>query len=108
MVVEDGNQHGETLIADLCVLGVWLPQAEVLLDIRVVDTDTQSYLHHTPGRVLLMLKLKRRTSILMPVLHDVPTLRPNFFCRCLSRILGHLLFEEDGMQIEYSVGQELC
>ena len=28
VVVEAGDQHSETLIADLCVHGVWLPQAE--------------------------------------------------------------------------------
>ena len=53
MVVEAEDQHGETLIADLCVRGVWLPRAEVLFDIYVVDTDTQSYLLHAPSRVLL-------------------------------------------------------
>ena len=42
VVVVAGDQHGETLIADLCARGVWLPQAEALLDIRVIDTDTQS------------------------------------------------------------------
>ena len=76
VVVEAEDQHGETLIADLCVRGVWLPQAEALFDICVVDTDTQSYLHHTLDRVL---KLKRRTSTLTPVLHDVPTLHPYVF-----------------------------
>ena len=49
VVVEAGDQHGETLIADLCVCGVWLPQAEALFDIHVVDTYAQSYLHHTPS-----------------------------------------------------------
>ena len=47
VVVETGDQHGETLIADLCVCGVCLPQAEALFDIHVIDTDAQSYLHHT-------------------------------------------------------------
>ena len=53
VIVEAGDQHSETLIADLCVGRVWLLQAEVLLDIHVIDTDAQSYLCHTPGRVLL-------------------------------------------------------
>ena len=53
VIVEAGDQHSETLIADLCVQRVWLPQAEVLFDIRVIDTDAQSNLCHTPGRVLL-------------------------------------------------------
>ena len=62
MVVEAGDQHGETLIADLCVRGVWLPQAEVLFDIRVIDTDAQSYLHHTPGRVLLNAEVEKKNK----------------------------------------------
>ena len=33
---------------------------------------------------------------------------PMFFFRWLSRVRGHLLLEKVGMQIEYSVGQELC
>ena len=59
VVVEAGDQYGETLIADLCVHGVWLPQAEALFDIRVVDTDAQSYLHRTPGRVLLNVEVEK-------------------------------------------------
>ena len=62
MVVEAGDQHGETLIADLCVCGVWLPQAEALFDIRVVDTDTQSYLHYTPGTVLLNAEVEKKNK----------------------------------------------
>ena len=31
------------LIADLCVYGVWQLQTDALFDIRVVDTDVQSY-----------------------------------------------------------------
>ena len=62
VVVEAGDQHGETLIADLCVRGVWLPQAEALFDIRVVDTDAQSYLHHTPGRVLLNAEVEKKNK----------------------------------------------
>ena len=47
VVVEAGDQHGETLIADLYVRGVYLPQAEALFDICVIDIDAQSYLHPT-------------------------------------------------------------
>lgn len=31
------------LVADLGVRGVWEPQSEALFDVRVVDTDAQSY-----------------------------------------------------------------
>ena len=47
VVAEAGDQHGETLIADLCVCGVYLPQAEALFDICVIDNVAQSYLHYT-------------------------------------------------------------
>jgi len=43
------DPSGETLVADLSVRGVqgvWLPKVEALFDIRIVDTDTQSYLIH--------------------------------------------------------------
>ena len=32
--------------------GVWLPQAEALFDVRIVDTDAQSYRGRTPKDVL--------------------------------------------------------
>jgi len=56
-VVSDAlvNQTGETLIADLSVRGVWLPQAEALFDVRIVDTDAQSYLNHTPMAMISTL-----------------------------------------------------
>ena len=62
VVVEAGDQHGETLTADLCVHGVWLPQAEELFDICVVHTDAQSYLHHTPSRVLLNAEVEKKNK----------------------------------------------
>ena len=40
----DGDSD-EVLIADLCVQGVWLPQAKALFDIHIIDTDAQSYLY---------------------------------------------------------------
>ena len=39
----DGSASADTLVADLCVCGVWEPQTEPLFDIRVVDTDAWSY-----------------------------------------------------------------
>ena len=59
LVVEAEDQYGETLIADLCAHGVWLPQAEALFDIRIVDTGTQSYFCHTPGRILLNAEVEK-------------------------------------------------
>lgn len=37
---------------DLGVREVWSPQNEVLFDIRIVDTDSPSYKHHTLEAVL--------------------------------------------------------
>ena len=48
MVCEQSATSGGALVADLCIRGVWTPQAETLFDIRVVDTDAQSYCDHTP------------------------------------------------------------
>ena len=31
---------------------MWQPQAEVLFDVRVIDTDTKSYLHRSPNAVI--------------------------------------------------------
>lgn len=62
VVVNTGDQHGETLTPDLCVRGVWLPQAEALFDICVIDTDAHSYLCHTPSRVLLNAQVERKNK----------------------------------------------
>ena len=51
-VVRDGSAVADTLIADLCVRGVWGPQTEALFDIRVVDTDGRSYCARSPKDVL--------------------------------------------------------
>ena len=37
---------------DLGIQGVWQPQVEALLDIRVIDTDAPSYRQHSPVSVL--------------------------------------------------------
>ena len=52
VVCEQTVSSGCALVADLRVCGVWIPQAEALFDIRVVDTDTQSYHDRTPMAVL--------------------------------------------------------
>ena len=49
---QSASSDGGTLVADLCIRGVWVPQAEVLFDIRVVDTDARSYRNRTPLAVL--------------------------------------------------------
>ena len=41
------------LVADLGARGLWAAQTKALLDIRVMDTDTQSYTSRTVNSVLL-------------------------------------------------------
>ena len=61
-IVKDAqdDDSGEVLIADLCVRGVWLPQSEALFDVRIVDTDAQSYLGQTPTSVLLSAEKEKK------------------------------------------------
>ena len=40
--------------------GVWQPQTEALFDIRVTDTDAQSYAHRTVNAVLTAAEKKRK------------------------------------------------
>ena len=40
------------MVADLSVCGVWQPQATTFFDVRVVDSDANSYLHRDVGAVL--------------------------------------------------------
>ena len=51
------------------IQSVWLPQAEVLFDVLIVDTDVQSYLIHSPKSVLYGAELKRRENIQLLVVH---------------------------------------
>ena len=58
------DNSGDVLIADLCVQGVWLPQAEALFDIRIIDTDAQSYLGQPPTQVLSVAKNEKKRKYL--------------------------------------------
>ena len=53
-IVRDANDSAgiPALVADLGVRGVWQPQAEALFDVRVVDTDAQSYSQRAVTAVL--------------------------------------------------------
>jgi len=60
-VVCDGSAgNSDTLIADLCICGVWQPQTEALFDIRVIDTDAQSYSAQTPLAVLCSAEAEKK------------------------------------------------
>ena len=53
VVRESDNSLGiPALIADLSVRGVWQPQTVALFDVRVVDTDAQSYLSRSVDTIL--------------------------------------------------------
>jgi len=47
-------------VADLRVRGVWLPQVEELFDVRIVDTDTQSYLTHSPKSIHFGVEIEKK------------------------------------------------
>ena len=50
---EAGGEVGTTaFVTDLAVCDVWIPQTEVLLEIRVTDTDAKSYSTQSPKEVL--------------------------------------------------------
>ena len=74
-VVHDDSVTGaDTLVADLCVCGVWEPQTETLLDIRVVDTDAQSIVLTLPMMFWVLLKLRRSGNIRRLARINVPHL----------------------------------
>ena len=58
VVSEDGDDG--TLVADLGIRGVWSPQSEALFDIRVTDTDAQSYLGHAPESILFRAETEKK------------------------------------------------
>ena len=60
----DGSTGASTLIADLCVHGVWEPQTEALFDIRVVDTDARSYRTCRRCDVLWSTKVEKKHKYL--------------------------------------------
>ncbi len=48
------------LVADLGVRGVWQPQSEALFDVRVVDTDAQSYVQRAVSAVLATAEREKK------------------------------------------------
>ena len=60
-------------IADLSIRGVWQPQTAALLDVRVVDTDAQSYASRTVDAVLCSAEQEKTQQLLkIDVLHLHP------------------------------------
>jgi len=75
-IVCDNSADADTLIADLCVCGVWGPQTEALFDIRVVDTDAQSYCAHSPCDVLSSAEGKKKCKYLQACQDRCATFTP--------------------------------
>ena len=80
---------GETLVAYLSVRGVWLLQAEALFDVRVVDTDAQSYLSNTPKSVLLCAEIEKKVKIFCCLLHAGLTLHLCAFRWMVLQVAKH-------------------
>lgn len=64
-MVREANilSHTPALVANLSIRGVWIPQAEALFDIRVTDTDGQSYMSSSPIDVLSVAEKKKKKQI---------------------------------------------
>ena len=60
IVSEDTDD--EALVADLGIRGVWAPQTEALFDVRISDTDAQSYLSHAPIVVLSKAEADKKSK----------------------------------------------
>ena len=85
-VVRDGSTGADTLIADLCVRGVWEPQTEALFDIRVVDTDARSYRTRPPRDVLSTAEGEKKRKYLQACQDRHATFTP--LCVSVDGMLG--------------------
>ena len=82
----DGSASADTLIADLCVCGVWEPQTEALFDIRVVDTDAQSYRARRPCNILRSAEVEKKRKYLQACVNRYATFTP--LCVSTDGMLG--------------------
>jgi len=69
----------EALIADLGARGVWKPQAMALFDICIVDTNTRSYLFHSPGAVLASAEPEKKWKYCDACIKHHATFMPLWF-----------------------------
>ena len=60
----DSSCSSPALVADLAVRGVWSPQVDVLLDIRVTDTDASSYVDQAPLAILRRAEAEKKDKYL--------------------------------------------
>ena len=82
----DCSGSADSLIADLCVRGVWEPQTEALFDIRVVDTDARSYHARSPRDVLDSVEVEKKCKYLQACQDRRATFTP--LCVSVDGMLG--------------------
>ena len=85
-IVNDGSAGADTLIADLCVRGVWEAQTEALFDIRVIDTDARSYCTRSPKDVLGTAEGEKKRKYLQACQDRRATFTP--LCVSVDGMLG--------------------
>ena len=61
-IVREATTSTSALIANLAERGAWTPQTEALFDIRVIDTDAQSYRHQIPLQVLTTAEREKKNK----------------------------------------------
>ena len=61
-VVSESKADSPALIADLAVRGAWTHRTEALFDIRVVNTNAQSYLSKSSIDVLAMAEKEKKVK----------------------------------------------
>ena len=55
------------MVADLAIRGLWQPQTEALLDVRVVDTDAKSYYHCPVDQVIRSAEKEKKDKYVAAV-----------------------------------------
>jgi len=85
-IVCNSSEGADALIADLCVCGAWEPQTNTLFDIRVVDTDAQSYHARIPHDVLSTVKGEKKHKYLQTCQDQHATFTP--LCVLVDGMLG--------------------
>ena len=61
-IVRDGDMCTDGLAADLAVRGLWQPQTEALIDVRVVDTDARSYCGRSVDQVIKSAEAEKKNK----------------------------------------------
>eukprot|EP00731_Ephydatia_muelleri_P006476 Em0003g724a len=83
----DDSSGRPALIADLSIRGVWQPQTAALLDVRVVDTDAQSYASRTVDAVLCSAEQEKKRNYSAAVEDRRASFTP--FVVSVDGVLGH-------------------